>query len=403
MAVFTWEGMKKTGEVVKGNIDAQSESSVIALLRQQDIRPINIKEKKAAFDFGKLNIFREKVGGKELSIFTRQFATMIDAGLPLVQCLDILGSQQENKTFQKTIKDIKNSIEGGSTFAAALKKHPDTFDSLYSNLVAAGEVGGMLDAILARLATYIEKAEKLKGRVKGAMIYPIVVMSVAAGAVAILLLFVIPVFAKMFSDVGAALPAPTQFVMDLSNFLKHYIFYIIIGMIAVFVAVRSYYHTGNGKLIIDGLLLKMPVFGDIIRKNAVARFTRTLSTMISSGVPIMDGLEIVARTSGNQVVENAIMKARESIAAGKTIAEPLGQTKVFPGMVVQMISVGEATGNMDAMLSKIADFYDEEVDSAVAAMTSLIEPLLIVFLGVIIGGLVVAMYLPIFKIASTVH
>ena len=403
MAVFTWEGMKKTGEVVKGNTDAQSESAVIALLRQQDIRPINIKEKKAAFDFGKFNIFREKVGGKELSIFTRQFATMIDAGLPLIQCLDILGAQQENKTFQKTIKDIKSSIEGGSTFAAALKKHPDTFDSLYSNLVAAGEVGGMLDAILARLATYIEKAEKLKGRVKGAMIYPIVVMSVAAGAVAILLLFVIPVFAKMFSDVGAALPAPTQFVMDLSSFLKHYIFYIIIGIIAVYFAVRSYYHTGNGKLVIDGLLLKMPVFGDIIRKNAVARFTRTLSTMISSGVPIMDGLEIVARTSGNQVVENAIMKARESIAAGKTIAEPLGQTKVFPGMVVQMISVGEATGNMDAMLSKIADFYDEEVDSAVAAMTSLIEPLLIVFLGVIIGGLVVAMYLPIFKIASTIH
>ncbi len=403
MALFTWEGMKKTGEVVKGNIDAQNESAVIALLRQQDIRPINVKEKKAAFDFGKLNIFREKVGGKELSIFTRQFATMIDAGLPLIQCLDILGAQQENKTFQKTIKDIKSSIEGGSTFAAALKKHPDTFDSLYSNLVAAGEVGGMLDAILARLATYIEKAEKLKGRVKGAMIYPIVVMSVAAGAVAILLLFVIPVFAKMFSDVGAALPAPTQFVMDLSSFLKHYIFYIIIGIIAVYFAVRSYYHTGNGKLVIDGLLLKMPVFGDIIRKNAVARFTRTLSTMISSGVPIMDGLEIVARTSGNQVVENAIMKARESIAAGKTIAEPLGQTKVFPGMVVQMISVGEATGNMDAMLSKIADFYDEEVDSAVAAMTSLIEPLLIVFLGVIIGGLVVAMYLPIFKIASTIH
>ena len=403
MAVFTWEGMKKTGEVVKGNIDAQNESAVIALLRQQDIRPINVKEKKAAFDFGKLNIFKEKVGGKELSIFTRQFATMIDAGLPLVQCLDILGSQQENKTFQKTIKDIKSSIEGGSTFAAALKKHPETFDSLYSNLVAAGEVGGMLDAILARLATYIEKAEKLKGRVKGAMIYPIVVLSVAAGAVAILLLFVIPVFAKMFADVGAALPAPTQFVMDLSNFLKHYIIYIIIGIIAIYFAVRAYYRTGNGKLIMDGLLLKMPVFGDIIRKNAVARFTRTLSTMISSGVPIMDGLEIVARTSGNQVVENAIMKARESIAAGKTIAEPLGQTKVFPGMVVQMISVGEATGNMDAMLSKIADFYDEEVDSAVAAMTSLIEPLMIVFLGVIIGGLVVAMYLPIFKIASTVH
>ncbi len=403
MAVFTWEGMKKTGEVVKGNIDAQSESAVIALLRQQDIRPINVKEKKAAFDFGKLNIFKEKVGGKELSIFTRQFATMIDAGLPLVQCLDILGGQQENKTFQKTIKDLKTSIEGGSTFAAALKKHPDVFDSLYSNLVAAGEVGGMLDAILARLATYIEKAEKLKGRVKGAMIYPVVVLSVAAGAVSILLLFVIPVFAKMFGDIGAALPAPTQFVMDLSSFLKHYIIYIIIGIVAIIVAVRSYYRTGNGKLVIDGLLLKMPVFGDIIRKNAVARFSRTLSTMMSSGVPIMDGLEIVARTSGNQVVENAIMKARESIAAGKTIAEPLAQTKVFPGMVVQMISVGEATGNMDAMLSKIADFYDEEVDSAVANMTALIEPIMIVFLGVIIGGLVVAMYLPIFKIASTVH
>jgi type IV pilus assembly protein PilC len=403
MAVFTWEGMKKTGEVVKGNIDAQSESAVIALLRQQDIRPINVKEKKAAFDFGRLNIFKEKVGGKELSIFTRQFATMIDAGLPLVQCLDILGGQQENKTFQKTIKDLKTSIEGGSTFAAALKKHPDVFDSLYSNLVAAGEVGGMLDAILARLATYIEKAEKLKGRVKGAMIYPVVVLSVAAGAVSILLLFVIPVFAKMFGDIGAALPAPTQFVMDLSSFLRHYIIYIIIGMIGIYVAVRSYYKTDNGKLVIDGLLLKMPVFGDIIRKNSVARFSRTLSTMMSSGVPIMDGLEIVARTSGNQVVENAIMKARESIAAGKSIAEPLAQTKVFPGMVVQMISVGEATGNMDAMLSKIADFYDEEVDSAVANMTALIEPIMIVFLGVIIGGLVVAMYLPIFKIASTVH
>lgn len=403
MAVFTWEGMKKTGEVIKGSIDAQNESAVIALLRQQDIRPINIKEKKAAIDLSFLNIFKEKVKGKDLAVFTRQFATMIEAGLPLVQCLDILGAQQPNKTFQKTIKDIKSSIEGGSTFAAALKKHPDTFDSLYSNLVAAGEVGGMLDTILARLATYIEKAEKLKGRVKGAMIYPIVVLSVAAGAVTILLLFVIPVFAKMFAGVGAALPAPTQFVMDLSNFLKHYIIYIVIGVVAIIVAVRSYYKTATGKLVIDSLLLKMPVFGDIIRKNAVARFTRTLSTMISSGVPIMDGLEIVARTSGNVVVENAIMKARESIAAGKTIAEPLAQTKVFPGMVVQMISVGEATGNMDAMLSKIADFYDEEVDTAVAAMTSLIEPLLIVFLGVVIGGLVVAMYLPIFKIASTVH
>ncbi len=402
MAIFTWEGMKKTGEVVKGSTDAQSENAVIAILRQQDIRPTNIKEKKASFNLDSINIFKEKVTGKDLSIFTRQFATMIDSGLPLVQCLDILGAQQPNKTFQKTIKDIKSSIEGGSTFAAALKKHPDTFDSLYSNLVAAGEVGGMLDTILARLATYIEKSEKLKGRVKGAMVYPVVVLTIAAGATAVLLLFVIPVFAKMFADVGAALPAPTQFVMDLSNFLRHYFLYMIIGIAAVIYAIRAYYKTANGTLVIDSMLLKAPVFGDLIRKNAVARFTRTLSTMISSGVPIMDGLEIVARTSGNKIIENAIMKARESIAAGKTISEPLGQTKVFPSMVVQMISVGEATGNMDAMLSKIADFYDEEVDAAVASMTSLIEPLLIVFLGVVIGGLVVAMYLPIFKIASTV-
>ncbi|MCL4558701.1 MAG: type II secretion system F family protein [Deltaproteobacteria bacterium] len=402
MAVFRWEGIKKTGETVKGSTDAQNENAVIAILRQQDIRPITIKEKKASLDLANLSIFKEKVTGKDLSVFTRQFATMIDSGLPLVQCLDILGAQQPNKTFQKTIKDIKASIEGGSTFAAALKKHPETFDSLYTNLVSAGEVGGMLDTILARLATYIEKAEKLKGRVKGAMVYPIVVLSVAAGAVAILLLFVIPIFAKMFADVGAALPAPTQFVMDLSNFLKHYILYLIIGIGAVVYAIRRYYKTSSGQFVIDGLLLKTPVFGEIIRKNAVARFTRTLSTMISSGVPIMDGLEIVARTSGNVIIENAIMKARESIAAGKTISEPLAQTKVFPSMVVQMISVGEATGNMDAMLSKIADFYDEEVDTAVAAMTSLIEPLLIVFLGVVIGGLVVAMYLPIFKIASTI-
>lgn len=403
MAIFAYEGMKKTGEIVKGSIDAQNESAVVALLRQQEIRPINIREKKVAFDLGKINIFKEKVKGKDLAVFTRQFATMIDAGLPLVQCLEILGTQQQNKTFQKTIKDIKSSIEGGSTFAAALKKHPDVFDSLYTNLVSAGEVGGMLDTILARLATYIEKAEKLKGRVKGAMIYPAVVLTVAVGAVAILLLFVIPIFAKMFADVGAALPAPTQFVLDISNFLKHYIIYIIIGIGIIYFAVRSYYKTDNGKLVIDAMVLKLPVFGDLIRKNAVARFTRTLSTMISSGVPVMEGLEIVARTSGNQIIENAIMKARESIAAGKTIAEPLAQTKVFPSMVIQMISVGEATGNMDAMLSKIADFYDEEVDAAVAAMTSLIEPLLIVFLGVIIGGLVVSMYLPIFKIASTIH
>ncbi len=403
MAVFTWEGIKKTGEIVKGSTEAQNENAVIAILRQQDVRPTAIKEKKAAFDIANMSIFKEKVKGKDLSIFTRQFATMIDSGLPLVQCLDILGSQQANKNFQKTIRDIKSSIEGGSTFAAALKKHPDTFDSLYTNLVAAGEVGGMLDTILARLATYIEKAEKLKGRVKGAMMYPIIVLTVAAGAVTILLLFVIPVFAKMFADVGAALPAPTQIVMDISYGLKHYIIYILVAIGAIIYGVRYYYKTANGKLMIDGLLLKTPVFGEIIRKNAVARFTRTLSTMISSGVPIMDGLEIVARTSGNVIIENAIMKARESIAAGKTISEPLAQTKVFPSMVVQMISVGEATGNMDAMLSKIADFYDEEVDTAVAAMTSLIEPLMIVFLGVVIGGLVVAMYLPIFKIASTIH
>ncbi len=403
MPTFTWQGIKRTGEVVTGNTDAQSETAVVALLRQQDIRPVSVKEKKTFLNLGSLNLFKEKITSKQLAVFTRQFSTMIDAGLPLVQCLEILGSQQQNKTFQSAIKDIKASIEGGSTFAAALKKHTDIFDNLYTNLVAAGEVGGMLDVILTRLAGYIEKADKLKGRVKGAMIYPLVVLAVAAGAVAILLMFVIPVFAKMFADIGAALPAPTQIVMDLSNGLKHDWYFILGGILAVYFGVRYYYRTDNGRLVIDALLLKLPVFGDLIRKSAVARFTRTLATMLSSGVPIMDGLEIVARTSGNKIVENAIMKARESIAAGKTIAEPLGQTKVFPGMVVQMISVGEATGNMDAMLTKVADFYDEEVDAAVAAMTSLLEPIMIVFLGVIVGGLVVSMYLPIFKIASTIH
>ncbi len=403
MALFTWEGMKKTGEAVKGSTEAQNESAVIALLRQQDIRPTSVKEKKSAFNLGSINIFKEKIKGKDIAIFTRQFATMIDAGLPLVQCLDILGDQQPNKTFQKTIKDIKVSIEGGSTFAAALKKHPDVFDNLYTNLIAAGEVGGMLDTILSRLAVYIEKADKLKSRVKGAMVYPIVVLTVAAGAVAILLVFVIPVFAKMFADMGAQLPGPTLVVMKISYILRHYLIYMIIGIAGIIFAFRTYYKTPNGTLVIDSITLKLPVFGDLIKKNAVARFTRTLSTMMSSGVPIMDALEIVARTSGNKVIENAIMKARESIASGKTIAEPLGQSKVFPSMVIQMISVGEATGNMDAMLGKIADSYDEEVDNAVAAMTSLIEPIMIVFLGVIIGGLVVAMYLPIFKIASTVH
>jgi type IV pilus assembly protein PilC len=345
----------------------------------------------------------KKIDTKDLVVFTRQFATMIDSGLPLVQCLDILSGQQENKTFKEILVKVKESVESGSTFADALAKHPKAFDQLYVNLVAAGEVGGILDTILARLAAYIEKAMKLKKQVKGAMVYPITIMSIAVIVVGVILGFVIPTFAKMFADFGGELPMPTQIVIAMSNFLTKYLVVIIAALFGIKWAIGKYYATPGGRKKIDRLALHAPIAGPLIRKVSVAKFTRTLGTMISSGVPIMDGLEIVAKTAGNKIVEEAIYKVRQSISEGKTIAEPLSESGVFPPMVVQMISVGEATGAMDAMLNKIADFYDDEVDDAVGAMTSMMEPLLMVFLGTTVGGLVIAMYLPIFKLAGTIN
>ncbi len=403
MAKFSWEARGKSGTIQKGVMEASSTAAVEAQLKRFAFSGIKIKEEgKGLSKEIKIPGFGGKVTTKELVVFTRQFATMIDSGLPLVQCLDILSGQQENNTFKDIIHKVKESVESGSTFADALKKHPKTFDELYVNLVAAGEVGGILDTILNRLAAYMEKAMKLKKQVKGAMIYPTTIMAIAIIVIAVILIFVIPTFAKMFKDFGGDLPAPTKVVIALSNFFVNYIFVIVGAIIILVVGFKKYYATENGKKVIDTYALKAPIFGMLIRKVAVARFTRTLGTMISSGVPIMDGLEIVAKTAGNKVVEEAVYKVRQSISEGKTMAEPLADCGVFPPMVVQMISVGEATGAMDTMLNKIADFYDDEVDSAVSALTSMMEPLLMVFLGTTVGGLVIAMYLPIFKIAGTV-
>jgi type IV pilus assembly protein PilC len=327
---------------------------------------------------------------------------MINAGLPLIQCLDLLASQEQNKTFAKIISTIKEDIEGGSTLYDALKKYPNVFDELFVNLVAAGESGGILDVILNRLSSYMEKAAKLKSKVKGAMTYPASVLVISVGVVSLLLLKVIPVFQKMFEGMGGELPGPTQFLVNASEFMQNYFIYMIAGVAAVIFAFRRYYRTEKGRLTVDALVLKSPVFGPLLKKVAVAKFTRTLATMMSSGVPILEGLSIVSKTAGNVIIENAIMKTRQSISEGRTIAEPLAETDIFPPMVVQMIAVGEATGALDAMLAKIADFYDDEVDAAVAAMTSLLEPFMMVFLGGVVGGMIVAMYLPIFKMASVV-
>jgi type IV pilus assembly protein PilC len=401
MPKFSWEARTKTGAAQKGVMEADNVGAVETQLKRFGFTGITIKEEKkgggASFSFGK-----KKVDTKDLVVFTRQFATMIDSGLPLVQCLDILSGQQENKTFKECLLKVKESVESGSTFADALSKHPTIFDQLYVNLIAAGEVGGILDTILNRLAAYIEKAMKLKKQVKGAMVYPATIMAIAVIVVGVILVFVIPTFAKMFTEFGGELPAPTRFVIALSNFLKRYIFVIIGIFYGISYVVKKYYATSDGQRKIDRMLLRAPVVGILIRKVAVAKFTRTLGTMISSGVPIMDGLEIVAKTAGNKIVEEAIYKVRQAISEGKTIADPLAESGVFPAMVVQMIAVGEATGAMDTMLNKIADFYDDEVDDAVSNLTSMMEPLLMVFLGTTVGGLVIAMYLPIFKLAGAV-
>lgn len=380
-------------------MEAESENFVRLTLRRQGIEPTKIKPKPKDL-FQNVKFLQPKVTEKDIVVMTRQFATMIDAGLPLVQCLEILYSQQDNRTFKRILKNIKEDVEEGSTFADALKQHPEVFDDLFVNLVAAGEIGGILDIILNRLAAYIEKAAKLKKKVKGAMTYPIVVMVIAVLVVAVILIFVIPVFQSMFADFGKALPVPTQVVVAISYFVKGYIIYIVVGVVVLIFAFRRFYRTERGRAIVDNLILKAPVFGMLLRKVAVAKFTRTLGTMISSGVPILDSLDIVAATAGNKTIEGAIRETRQSISEGRTIAEPLADSEVFPSMVVQMISVGEATGALDTMLGKIADFYDDEVDAAVDALTSMLEPFMMVFLGGTIGGLVVSMYLPIFQMAG---
>jgi type IV pilus assembly protein PilC len=401
MTKFMWEGKTRVGGTMAGEIEAPNEAFVIAQLRRQQIVPVKIKQKPRDLSI-RLPGRKGKVSRRELAIFTRQFATMIDAGLPLVQCLDILGMQQENPGFKKVILRVKEDVESGSTFADSLAKHPSTFDELFVNLVAAGEVGGILDTILARLAAYIEKAMKLAKQIKSAMVYPSTILAVALIVTTVLLVYVIPIFGEMFSDFGEALPVPTQIVLAISAYTRKYFLVGIAAIVLMVMGIRWYYKREDGRRKIDRFLLRMPIMGDLIRKVAVARFARTLGTMVSSGVPILESMDIVAKSAGNKIIEEAVVRARQSISEGKTIADPLAESKVFPVMVTQMVAVGEATGALDAMLNKIADFYDDEVDSAVGALTSLLEPMLMIFLGVVIGGLVIAMYLPIFKLAGVV-
>jgi type IV pilus assembly protein PilC len=401
MPVFVWEATTKKGELKKGEADAADEAVIRGLLRRQGFKSITVKKKpKDLLEY--LPFLKQKVKGKEIVVFARIFSTMINAGLPLIQCLDLLATQEQNKTFSKIITSIKEDIEGGSTLSDALKKHPQVFDELFVNLVAAGESGGILDVILARLSGYMEKAMKLKAKVKGAMTYPASVLVISIGVVSLLLLKVIPVFQKMFEGMGGALPAPTQFLVNASQFMQDYWIHMFVAVAATIYAFRRYYRTEKGRLLVDSLVLRAPVFGPLLKKVAVARFSRTLSTMMSSGVPILEGLAIVSKTAGNKVIENTLMETRKCISEGRTIAEPLSESDVFPPMVVQMIAVGEATGALDAMLAKIADFYDDEVDAAVDTMTALLEPFMMVFLGGVVGGMIIAMYLPIFQMASVV-
>lgn len=402
MATFTWEGKTRAGELRNGVLDANSAEEAMQKVKAQGITPSKVKKKALAI---KMPTLGTGVSLKDLVIFTRQFSTMIDAGLPLVQCLEILSTQAESEGLKRTLKDVKEVVEGGSTFAEALKRHPKIFDELYVNLVAAGEVGGILDTILSRLATYIEKSMKLRKKVKGALFYPICIMVVGIGVLLILLYYVIPVFEKMFADFGSSqsLPAMTQSLIDLSNWMRDY-WYIVFGTLGgVIIGTHYFKKWPKGRYLWDKGVLKLPLFGSLLRKVAVAKFTRTLGTMVSSGVPILDALDVVAKSAGNKVVEEAVYYTREKISEGKTMAEPLAESGVFPGMVVQMIAVGENTGALDQMLSKIADFYDEEVDVAVDTLTSLMEPVMLVFLGGMVGYFLIAMYLPIFSLASAVQ
>lgn len=401
MPIYVWKGKDRKGNPQQGEIEAPDENAVRMQLRRTQVTPSKIKPKQKDL-LADIAFLQPKVQTSDVVVFARQFATMIGAGLPLIQCLDILQAQQENRTFKKMLKEAKDNVESGSTLEDALKKYPNVFDNLFVNMVAAGETGGILDTILDRLSAYMEKAMKLKKQVKSAMTYPLIILVIAVLVVAVILVFVIPVFEKMFADFGGALPAPTQIVVGLSRFVKGNIHWLILAVAGFIYGLRRYYRTEKGRSFIDKYVLNLPVFGSLIRKVAVAKFTRTLGTMISSGVPILDALDIVAKTAGNKTVERAVYTVRSAISEGRTMAEPLGETGVFPSMVVQMVSVGESTGALDAMLGKIADYYDDEVDAAVSSLTAMLEPFMMVFLGVTIGGLVIAMYLPIFKMASLV-
>ena len=405
MPTFLWEGKTAQGRVLRGEVEAPSLDAVLAVLRDRRIRPIptRIREKGKGLE-KEITIpgFGEKIKARDVSLFTRQFATMIDAGLPIVQCLDILSEQSESKLLRNTIQKIRQDVEGGSTLAEALKKHPKVFDDLYVNMVAAGEAGGVLNTILNRVALFIEKANKLKKKVKGAMIYPSTIIAVAVIVVAILLIFVIPVFAELYNSMGKALPAPTQITINISNWFVANWLYMFLGLVGIGFAIRFYYQTEQGRMNIDRVLLRLPILGDLLRKVAVARFSQNMAILLSSGVPILDGLAITAKTAGNKVVEKAIIDSRASISQGKTVAEPLRESKIFPPMVCQMVAVGENTGGLDGMLRKVAELYEEEVDDAVANLTALMEPMIMVILGVILGGLVISMYLPIFQLGSLV-
>jgi type IV pilus assembly protein PilC len=398
MPVFAYRGRAAAG-VQTGEIEAPDRMAAVGELRRRAILVTQITEKAG----GKSPIrIGSKVKDKEMAVFTRQFSTMIDAGLPLVQCLNILAEQSESRNLRAVTANVARNVQDGATLAEALRKHPRTFDDLFTNMVEVGETGGILDVIFQRLAGYIEKAAALKRKVKGAMVYPASIVGVAFLVIVFMLTFVIPTFAAIFKDMGADLPLPTRIVIWLSEFVRSYILLIFAAIGGAIFAMRSYYRTENGKSTIDALLLRIPIFGPLIRKVAVARFTRTLGTLVQSGVPILEGLRITATTAGNKVVEKAVLQCRTSVTAGKTVAEPLKLSGVFPPMVTQMISVGEQTGALDAMLSKIADFYDDEVNTAVNTLTSLLEPIMIVFLGGVVGGLVIAMYLPIFKLVTLI-
>ncbi|MDY0376181.1 MAG: type II secretion system F family protein [Desulfobacterium sp.] len=401
MAAYLWKGKNPKNRVVKGEMEAESVEQVRSSLVRRKITPVKIKLKPKDL-FENISFLQPRVKESDVIIFSRQFSTMIDAGLPLLQCLDILHAQQENSTFKKILKKIKESVESGETFADALAKFPDVFNELFTNMVAAGEAGGILDIILRRLSAYMEKMAKLKKQVKGAMTYPAITLAVAAIVVGIILVFVIPVFAEMFADFGSTLPAPTLLVVFMSEFVIDNIFYIIGGFVVLTFIVRRIYASEKGRILMDDLFLKMPVFGMLIRKVAVAKFTRTMGTMMSSGVSILEALDIVGKTAGNKTVEFAIQDVKQGISEGRSMADPLLESGVFPSMVCSMIAVGESTGALDNMLSKIADFYDDEVDQAVKTLIDMIEPFMLVFLGVVIGGLVIAMYLPIFKMAAAV-